>query len=123
MNNPAKPPDSVTLIVIIDSEERKIRIEAEMLDNAASLIQKMDHDMNHGWQLGRDFIETPNTLQRCQIAADRLLTALHTDNEASTLLMSAYILCRLPNACTVNISVTGEAAETQFFDEHNCAIR
>ena len=36
----------------------------------------MDQDMDAGWQMSRDWVDNPSREQRCQIVADKLLTAL-----------------------------------------------
>ncbi len=78
--------------------------------------------MSRGWQLGREFVSRPNLHQRCQIAAERLLTALHTENPASKNLMAAFILSRLPDVAAVNINDEGEANETLFYNSNNALI-
>lgn len=114
--------DALTLTILIGDEERHITLSSEMIADAEKLLQKMDRDMDKGWQLGRRFIVEPDTVQRCQIAANRLLTALHIQNEASMSLMAAYILSRLEHVRSVNLNTEGEADETQFYDHHNAVI-
>jgi hypothetical protein len=113
----------MNLNIIIDQDTREFSISAEMMEDAQGLFTKMDSDMDNGWQLGKSFIASPTSIQRCQIIANRLLTALHTQNLASATLMSAYILHCLPTAYTVNLNTEGEADETQFYDQNNSLIR
>ena len=47
-----------------------------MLAEAEAFFQKMDRDMDQGWQMSRDFIENPDRTQRAQIAAHRLMLAM-----------------------------------------------
>ncbi|MGB5708006.1 MAG: hypothetical protein WBM41_14395 [Arenicellales bacterium] len=113
--------NSLTLFVLVAEEQRLISVDQAMLDDAYPLLEKIDQDMDNGWRLGRRFVHSPSTLERCQVAANRLLTALHTQNQASMTLMAAYILRRLPGVKTVNINSEGEANETMFYD-HNDAL-
>jgi len=110
------------LIVLVADEERRISLSQGMLQDAAPIIDNMDRDMSRGWSLGPAFIPSPNRIQRCQIAANRLLTALHTNNEASVSLMAAYILSTMPETSTVVINVEGEAEETLFYDHNQSLI-
>jgi len=109
------------LTVLVGDEERQISVHQEMMQDAAPILDSMDADMAQGWQLGREFVTSPDTIQRCQIAANRLLTALHTSNDASASLMAAYILSRMTEVHTVVINAEGESEETMFYD-HNQAL-
>ena len=110
------------LTVLAGMEQQQILISEAMLTDAEPIFQKMDRDMEKGWQLGRQFVTDPNVLQRCQIAADRLLTAWHTENSASMNLMAAFIVSRLPGVGAVNINDEGEASETLFYNQDNALI-
>ncbi|MGI9319524.1 MAG: hypothetical protein ACR2QW_19500 [bacterium] len=116
INNPA------ILSILVADEQRQVSVDKSMLDDALPLFDKMDQDMDNGWQLGRQYVMTLNTLQRCQVAANRLLTALHTGNEASMTLMAGYILTRLPEVKTASINTEGEADETLFYDHSDTLI-
>jgi hypothetical protein len=70
--------------------------------------------MDGGVQIGRDWIDAPDRHQRCQIAADKLLTALETDNENLAMLSAAYIVSRLPGVTRVKIDDSGEIRGTLF---------
>jgi hypothetical protein len=79
----------------------------------------MDADMDRGWQMSRDWIENPNQEQRCQIAADKILTAIETENEKLLMLMAAYILRTMPGVKSVNIDITGDMNETDIIMEQD----
>ncbi len=104
------------MILNITIEDRTYRIDVpqEVLDEGEPFFQKMDADMDRGWQMNREYVPEPNTEQRCQIAADRLLTALHNENRNSLLLMAGYIIKRLPEVQGVDIDTTGNMSETRF---------
>jgi len=51
--------------------------------------------------------------QRCQIAADKMLSALSAENETLLLLMSGYILSRMPGVTEIHLNTEGEMLETE----------
>ena len=71
-------------------------------------------DMDKGWQMSRDWVEYPTPEQRCQIAADRMLTAIMQENDNTKILMAGYILSRMPKATDVRIDTSGEISGTEF---------
>jgi len=103
----------VILNVIIDDKSYPIEVVDEDLEKDEKFFLKMDSDMDQGWQVSRDWIEKPDSTQRCQIAADKLLTAINKENEALVTLMVGYILTRSPGVTTVNIDTNGEILETE----------
>lgn len=102
------------LDVFIEGRAHTIEVPADVLEQGEEFFQKIDRDMDRGWQMGPDFVESPDRIQRCQIAANRLLNALATARQASVLLMAGYILKRLPGVTGVNIDTTGEMQNTEF---------
>ena len=85
----------------------------ETIKSDEKFFQKMDNDMDKGWQISRDWVENPDSKQRCQIAADKLLTAINRENETLVTLMAGYIISRMPGVKTVNIDTSGEILETE----------
>ena len=118
MNDPA----NLVLKIVLEDEQREIAVPENIVADAAPLLEKMDGDMDHGWQIGRRFSESPGTIERCQVAADRLLSALHTDNQASITLMACYILARLEGVAAVYINSHGEPDQTLFYNQENLLI-
>ena len=102
------------MILNIVLEERSIAITVadEMLRDAQDFYAKMDRDMDQGWQMSRDWVDHPSLIERCQIAADKLHTALNARNETLVMLMAGYILSRIPNVRAVTINTDGEMQET-----------
>jgi len=100
------------LNVSIASNILAIEVPQELINNASELFKKMDVDMDKGWTLGREYVDNPNLEQRCQIVADKLLTAIDNDNEQLKTMMAAYILSRVPNVITLYIDNTGEINES-----------
>ena len=101
------------LNVVVDGQMYAINVEENMILSGSSLFNKMDEDMNKGWTLGKDFVESLNVTERCQVVGDKLLTALEDGNEQMQTMMAAYILSRVPNIMTIHIDNTGEIQETE----------
>jgi hypothetical protein len=107
------------LDVIIDGRTHRIDVPQDMLDEGETFFQKMDADMGSGWQMGPEFVESPDVTQRCQIAANKLLVSVSAQNKLLVELMAGYILKRLPGIKTVEIDTGGEMLNTDFiFDDH-----
>lgn len=101
------------LKVYVDHQCYPVNVAPDVLSEARPFFDRMDRDMDRGWQMSRDFVEKPNVLQRCQIAADRLLTALVNENPNMTLLMAGYILARMPGVTAVHVDTEGEIQNTE----------
>lgn len=106
------------LNIIVDGRSNAFDVPDEILVEGREFFNKMDEDMDRGWQMSRDWVENPDNMQRCQIAADRLLTAIETDNEKLLMLMAAYILHTMPGVKSVNIDITGDMNETDIIMEN-----
>lgn len=102
------------LKVIIDEKTIPIEVPDYMLVEAEAFFNKMDSDMDAGWQMSRSWVDDPDAVQRCQIAADKILTSIHTENEKMATLMTAYILKKLPNVAVVDIDTEGDITQTSF---------
>ena len=105
------------LKAIIDEKTIPIEVPDYMLVEAEEFFNKIDLDMDKGWQMSRTWVENPDNVQRCQIAADRILTSVHSNNEKMATLMAAYILKKLPNVSSVDIDIEGDITQTSF-NEH-----
>ena len=90
----------------------QITLDQGQIEQAAPLLEKMDRDMDRGRQFGPKFLRNPGRLERCQIAADRILTALHQDNVATVHLMCAYIVSRMPGTVSMDIDTSGAVSYT-----------
>ena len=106
------------LNIIVEGRSNAFEVPDSLLIEAKDFFSKLDADMDKGWQMSRDWVENPTQEQRCQIAGDRILTAIETDNEKLLMLMAAYILRTLPGIKTINIDVTGDMNETDLIMEH-----
>jgi len=102
------------LNVAIDGQNITVNVPDTMLSEARDFFAKVDSDLDKGYQMGRFWSENPNPEERCQIAADRLLTAIESENKNMATMMSAYILSKAPHIETVIIDTSGEIQETHF---------
>lgn len=102
------------LIVVADERRFALSIPPLVLKEGEEFFKKMELDLNRGWQIGRDWVERPDILQRCQIAADRLVTAMNNDQHMLAQLLAGYILARLPHVREVHVNTEGEPQETAF---------
>ena len=104
-----------------DSVRLAIEVPDELLVDARDFFDKLDADMDKGWQMSRDWVDNPNAEQRCQIAADKILTAIETENEKLLMLMAAYILKTMPGVKAINIDLTGDMNETDIIMGHEAS--
>lgn len=102
------------LKAIIDDRIYELNVPDVLLQEAQPFFDQLDRDMDRGWQMSREWIANPDRLQRCQIVADKLLTALETANDKLGRLMAGYILARLPGVESVELDIQGEIQNTQF---------
>ena len=105
------------IIVEIDDKSYPLDVPEALSLEAADFFQKMDQDMNCGWQMSRWWVPDPDPLQRCQIAADKLLTAMQKDNLQMAQMMGAYILSKKPDTRRIRLNLDGEIQGNEFFDD------
>ena len=98
--------------VVIGEQVYAIELPEELLREAAEFHAKLDRDMDQGWQMSRQFVQRPDRVQRCQIVADKLLTSIMHNNQATAMLMAGYIALRMPGAIGVDIDASGEMQNT-----------
>lgn len=104
----------MVLNIVIEERPIAISVPDAVLDEARDFFARMNTDMDNGWQMDREWVERPTPLQRCQIAADRLHTAINNRNETMVTLMAGYILALMPQVRVVHINTEGEMQETRF---------
>jgi len=89
-----------------------------IVDGRTNVFEVPDHLLVEA----KDFFDKlnayPTPEQRCQIAGDKILTAIDTDNEKMLMLMAAYILHTMPGIKSINIDVSGDMNETDLIMEH-----
>jgi hypothetical protein len=99
------------LKVFLEDQTYPIEVPDYIVNDAEDFFSFLDSDMNKGWQMSQFWVENPDNNQRCQIAADKLLTALNNDDQKTGVMMSAYIMNRMPGATELHLSVTGDMNE------------
>jgi hypothetical protein len=102
------------LKAIIDDQIYELNVPDALIAQAQPFFDKLDSDMDAGWQMSREWVDAPDRLQRCQIVADKLLTALESENERLGLMMAGYILARLPGVESVELDIQGEMQNNRF---------
>ncbi len=102
------------LNIRVEDQSYPVEVPENILTSAGEYFQKLDADMDKGWQMSRSWVDNPTPEQRCQIVADRILGAFEHENKKSLVLLSAYILSRFPQLKAIDISTTGEIQETSF---------
>ena len=101
------------LKILVDEGEFRLDVPDDMIAEADEFFAKMDRDMDRGWQMSREYVERPDPQQRCQIVADKLVTALLNGRKTTALLMAGYILTRAPGIIGVDVDTTGEMQNTE----------
>jgi hypothetical protein len=100
------------LNVIINDKPHPLEVPDDVIKEGDEFFRKMDHDMDKGWQMSREWVDNPDKTQRCQIAADKLYSAISAENETMVTLMAGYIMTRMPNITSVDIDTHGDMLET-----------
>ncbi len=103
----------MSLKLTIDDQTYDIEVPHTLLEEASEFYDKMDKDMDKGWQMSRSWVEKPDLYQRCQIVGDRVLGAFHSENKKMMLLMSGYILSRVPHVAEVVVDTSGDITLTE----------
>lgn len=102
------------LKAIVDDQVYTLNVPDSVLRQGAGFFDQLDRDMDRGWQMSREWVDQPDRLQRCQIVADKLLTALEKQNEHLGMLTAGYILARLPDVDAVELDIQGEIQNNRF---------
>jgi hypothetical protein len=101
------------LKVVVEDQEYPVTVPDDIVRDAEDFFSRIDRDMDKGWQMSRDWVDNPNLEQRCQIVGDKMLTAMHNNDERLMVLLSAYVLNRVPNVTAIHIDTNGEMLETE----------
>lgn len=103
----------MNLEIIIEDQRKNLEVPDDIIRDAEESFNKMDRDMDQGWQMGPEYIEKPDQIDRCKIAADKILIAIDTRNENLLHLMAGYILSRVPRVTGINIDAQGDMQNTE----------
>ena len=102
------------LRIQINDTTRDIDVPDFILAEGEDFFAQMDQDMNNGYQMSRQWVDKPDQEQRCQIVADKILTALSNGNQKSGTLMAAYILKRMPQIREIHMNTEGDMTGHDF---------
>ena len=102
------------LELVVGEEVHRVEVPEYLLREAAELFEKLDRDMARGWQMSRRWEPAPNTRQRCQIVADRMLTAIYQQRHQFVGVACAYIAKNMPGVRRVYIDTAGDMTQTEF---------
>lgn len=100
--------------VTVDDQTYPFDVPQYLVEEGEEFFTKLDGDMDKGYQMSRTWVEKPDRLQRCQIVADRILDAIHRENQKLAIMMAAYILARMPGVTGVRLSSEGDMLEHDF---------
>ena len=103
------------LTVYIDDVSKTLELPDDLIQEGKDFFDKMDRDMDEGWQMSRSWIENPSQVERCQIAASKMLDAISAENQTLLMLMAGYIKSRAPEVVAVRIDTSGDMTETELF--------
>jgi hypothetical protein len=110
-------PNNVELKIEFDDKSYSVNVPVTLTSEAQDFFEKMDQDMDGGWQMSRWWVPDPDETQRCQIVADKLLTAMTNQDESFASLMCAYILRARPTTRRIRINTDGEIQGNEFLEE------
>ncbi|MDH5232112.1 MAG: hypothetical protein OEZ58_01155 [Gammaproteobacteria bacterium] len=103
------------LSLTFDDKSFDVDVPDALIKDAEDFYQKMDADMDKGWQLSREWVSHPTIEQRCQVVADKILDAFNDQKEDMIILFSGYILSRIPECKKVVIDTSGDISQSQLF--------
>ncbi|VAW63560.1 hypothetical protein MNBD_GAMMA09-865 [hydrothermal vent metagenome] len=97
--------------ITIDEESYTLEVGDELIQELQEVHKEMDGAFERGIQLGRYWIESPTLEQRCQLVADKIVSAVHQENIRQFYVMAAYILSKYPNLKNVTVSSDYEISD------------
>ncbi|MDH5425045.1 MAG: hypothetical protein OEY29_08640 [Gammaproteobacteria bacterium] len=107
------------LKIYVEDRVEEFEIPGQLVEQGEDFFNKMDADLDKGWQMSHVWVDKPNQLQRCQIAADKMMSAIHNENEKMFMLMGAYILKNKPGTEEIHLDNTGEIHTIDFIEKKN----
>jgi hypothetical protein len=100
--------------ITIDEESYTLEVSDAIMQELQGTIKEMDADFDKGAQIGRYWIETPSDEQRCQLAADKVVSAVHQQNVRLFYQMAAYVLTKFPTLKMATVSSDFEVSDIHF---------
>jgi len=100
--------------ITIDEESYTLEVSDEIMKELQGAIEDMDADFDKGARIGRYWIDAPSDEQRCQLAADKVVSAVHQQNVRMFYQMAAYILTKFPTLKMATVSSDFEVSDIHF---------
>jgi len=100
--------------VYFEDQVYEIDVQNEFVRRAQDFFQRMDQDMDNGWQMSRDWVDKPDARQRCQIVSNKLASALDNEDRKTAMMMAGYIVNHMPELTIIDIDASGDISLTQF---------
>jgi len=100
--------------ITIDEESYTLEVSDAIMKELQGTIQDMDAEFDKGARIGRYWVDVPTDEQRCQLAADKVESAMHQQNVRLFYQMAAYILTKLPTLKMVTMSSDFEVSDIHF---------
>jgi len=97
--------------ITIDEESYTLEVKEELMQELSDTHKEMDAEYDRGLQLGRYWVESPTLEQRCQLTADKIVSAIHQENIRLFYIMAAYILSKFPDLKQVTVSSDFEISD------------
>ncbi len=97
--------------ITIDEESYTLEVSEKLMQELQSAHHDMDIEYDKGLQLGRYWIERPTLEQRCQLTADKVVSAIHQENIRLFYIMASYILRQFPALKKVTVSSDFEISD------------
>lgn len=95
------------LKIFVNDQAYEVTVPKFVMQEGEEFFKELDSDLNKGYQMSRTWVDSPDIMQRCQIAADKILTALENSNEQLGMMMAGYILTRMPEVTAVYLDTEG----------------
>lgn len=101
------------LNVIAEEQTHQVTVPDALLEEAVDFFAKMNSDMDRGWQMSRTWVERPSQADRCRIAADKLYSAMHSNNTRLATLLAGYVLKHAWGIHAVAFDAQGEVQDIE----------
>ena len=96
------------LKVTIADQLLELNVPDALIAQASEFFDRMDADMDQGWQVNREWIDQVDRPLRGQIVANKLLTAIENRDDDLGRLMAGYLLSRFTDIELLELSEAGE---------------
>ena len=97
--------------ITIDQMPYALEVSDAIFEELKPIVADMDAEYDKGIQLGRHWVDEPTAEQRCQIAANKIVNALHQEDVRSFYVMASYILSKFPALKMVTVDTDYEIDE------------